>query len=412
MRILHRLGRAIHRAGRLVRDSCAGQCCGPCSRVYRFDPCCSNGPLPLYVCSDTTCQGTPIGEVFRIVVGSQCYTRAVDSVSEPTTQFMTLTDGADIDACDHGGCDSPECLDYCGVRFIPGQLCAGQNYAGPPVFVFVGPGQSCGVLNIGGTCFKFDPANSIPASELPSGATLVGSDALEGPQNPRCCACVPGCSESVWNVQECSGAGPVAVERRCCCTNRRDVTISLYSEVDYNPAFGNPVRRVITGSAFVQYNDAGVAFNTIGGMATVVETDSGGGVNTFDMPFTPSGGCMPIAPDPYLGAFRPFDWVLNCDFAFNDGANTGQTVTNIVRICDRGLHEGTWSLLRNAGIPGDPLSGQIIASGTYTSSVSVEFFGLCSGECDGTAGRSGIIAARGSGGCSGCGDKGTKGATI
>jgi hypothetical protein len=336
----------------------------------------------------------------------------VGSLSIPTTQFMTLTDGLDIEACDHDGCTSPACVDACGVRFIPGQLCAGQNYAGPPVFVFVGPNQSCGVLNIGGTCFRFDPATSIPQSQLPGGSTLVGSDALEGPQNPRCCACVPGCTETVQTVSECSGAGPTSVERRCCCTQRRDVTINLYSEVDYNPAFGNPVRRTITGTAFVQYDASGIPFNTIGGMATVTETDSGGGVNTFDVPFTPQGGCLPVPLDPYLGVFRPFSWVLDCTFTNDDGANTSQTLTNIVRTCTNGLHSGTWSLTRNAGIPNDPLSGQVIASGTYTSTIAVTFFGLCTGECSGTAGRADVIVSRGSAGCSGCGDKGTKGATI
>lgn len=410
-RILHRLGRAIHRAGKLVRDSCAGQCCGACSRVYVFNACCS-GISPVYVCSDATCQGTPIAQVFRIIVGTMCYSRAPDSQTIATSPTMQLTDGADIDACDHGGCTSPECVDYCGIRFIPGEICPGQTYSGPPVFVYVGPGQSCGVLNISGVCFKFDPSNTIPQSQVPQGATLIGSAALEGTQNPRCCACVPACGETVQTVSECSGAGPTQVERRCCCTQRRDVTINFYSEVDYNPTISNPIRRTITGTALVQYNDQGIPYNTVGGMASVTETYIGGSTQTFDVPFTPAGGCLPVPLDPYLGVFRPFSWVLDCAFFSDDGANTAQTLTNIVRTCTNGLHSGTWSLRRNAGIPGDPLSGQVLAEGTYTSSIAVVFFGRCSGGCGGTAGRSDVIVARGSAGCANCGDKGTGGATI
>lgn len=416
MRILHRLGRAIHRAGKLVRDSCAGQCCGACSRVYRFVHCCdalSQTPREVFVCSDATCGGQPMANIFRIIYGGECYSRPVDSPTYGASGNLNIVDGADLDACDHGGCSSPECIDLCGNRFIPGQVCPGQNPLGFTVYAPAAAVVECGVLNILGVCMHFDPANSIPESELPANPVISGLVQLPaGHTHPKiCCACVSGCSETVQTVTECSGAGPVDVERRCCCTPRRDVNITFTSSVTYNPALSFVLTRTISGSALVQYDDGNQVINTVGGIATVTETYAVGPSQTFDIPFTPAGECLPVPLDPYLGAFRPFPWILDCTFTNNDGENTSQTFTNIVRTCTNGLHTGAWSLLRNV-TPGDPLSGQVIASGSYTSSIAVVFFGRCSGGCPGGEGRAGIIAARGSAGCSGCGDKGTGGATI
>jgi hypothetical protein len=413
MRILHRLGRAIHRAGRLVRDSCAGQCCGACSRVYAFNACCLAAPIQtVYVCSDAKCQGTPIAEVFRIVVGSQCYSRAPSSIPVGISPTMVLLDGADIDACDHGGCSSPECVDYCGNRFIPGVLCPGQTYSGPPVYMAAIPDQNCGVLNLSGTCFKFDPSVTVPESQVPPGATFPSPNALLGPQNPNCCACVSGCSETVQTVTECDVPGSREVERRCCCTSRRDVTITSTSFVEYNPAIAYTIRRTITFSTLIQYDDTNVETNRVNTLATIFEENRDGTSFEFTTTFLPTGACLPVAPNAYLGSFMPFSWVTDCAVNFEADGNVARADTSIIRLCNRGVHTGAWTLTRQA-IPGDPLAGQVIARGNYSSTIDVEFFGRCTGGCTNTAGRSGIIADRGgAGGCSGCGDNGTKGATI
>ena len=394
---------ALHPDGDSAAPHPCGSCCGACSRVYAFNACCLAAPIQtVYVCSDATCQGTPIAEVFRIIVGSQCYARAEGSISIGISSTMVLLDGADIDACDHGGCSSPECVDYCGNRFIPGVLCPGQDYSGPPVYMAAIPEQNCGVLNLQGTCFKFDPAVTVPESQVPPGAVFPSPNALLGPQNPNCCACVSGCLEAVATLTECSQQGPTDVERRCCCTNRRDVTITSTSFVEYNPALAFTLRRTITFTTLIQYDDADVEINRVNTLATIHEENADGSTNDYTWTWTPTGGCLPVAPDAYLVAFKPFDWVTACTTAFDTGENTAQTSTNIVRTCTNGLHAGAWSLTRNA-IPGDPLAGQVIARGNYDSRISVEFFGRCSGGCAGTAGRSGVIASRGSAGCSGCG---------
>lgn len=384
---------------RLLTDQNCGACCngGPCSRVYAFNACCLNSvPQTVYVCSDALCGSTPMAEVFRIVVGSACYVRGAQS-PVATTPSMTVLDGPDIDSCDHGGCSSPECVDYCGNRFIPGVLCTGQDdYAGPPIYILLDGEQSCGVLNVGWACFKFDPAVSVPESEVPGNATRLDSALLWGPQNPNCCACLPGCIETVQTVTECSLAGPTDVERRCCCTNRRDVTIEFESRAEYHPDLSFVLTRTIEGSGFAQFDDTNSVISSFG-EATVTELNRDGSTNQFTVPISPVGGCLPFPNDPYLVAFRPFEWVTSCDFFNESGGNTARAQANIVRTCANGLHAGAWTLRRNAGIPGDPLSGQIIQSGGYDSRISVTYFGRCSGGCDAdAAGRAGVLVSRGS----------------
>lgn len=407
----------MHRAGRLVRDSCAGQCCGACSTVYQFQACCLGLPNA-YVCSDAMCGSTPISEILRIVVDGQCYSRAPGTLPIPTGSG-TILDGPDIDSCDHGGCSSPECVDACGNRYIPGELCAGQDYSGPPVFVFLQGPQSCGVLNVGGFCFKFDPSSTVPESEVPPGSLFMDPALLIDPLVTTCCACVAGCGETIQTVTECSGSGPVEVERRCCCTNRRTVTVSFESTVSYNPALSSTLTRDIEGTGLFQYDDSGALINQVPGslLADVHETYS----NQPDQDYTvgwaaPHSVCLPIPVLPYVG-LAPFDWVYECGYNNNDGGNTGTVLLNAVRTCTNGLLSGTWTLRRNAGIPGDPLAGQIIAQGEYTSSISVQYFGRCSGGCGGSAGRSGVMVGRAAAGesvsgCAGCGGNGTGGLTL
>lgn len=414
MRILHRLGRAIHRAGRLVRDSCAGQCCGACSRVYAFNACCLAAPIQtVYVCSDATCQGTPIAEVFRIIVGSQCYARAEGSIPIGISSTMVLLDGADIDACDHGGCSSPECVDYCGNRFIPGTLCSGQDYSGPAVFVYAQGSQSCGVINVAGACFKFDPATTIPESALPLGAITLDPSTLFGPQNPNCCACVPGCNESTQTVTECGGGGTQQVERTCCCTNQRTVTGTISSVTTYNTALSSIITRTIQGTGRWEYDEFGTLTNQIGGIATVTEVNVSGPDTVYTVPFGPWAGCASQGIPSAFAGLAPFTWAEDCDVTANSGGgNTVFGVNNLSIVCRNANRNGDWQLRRNV-TPGDPLSGQVLVAATHSSVWAVEYFGRCSGGCGGTAGRSAIAAARGaSGGCAGCGDKGTGGATI
>lgn len=418
--------------GRALEVECGSVegCCGACTRVYRFLACCSTAPvLEVLVCADAKCGETPIAEIFRIVVGTMCYSRGENSASEPVTAGMTLTDGADIDACDHGGCTSPECVDYCGNRFIPGTPC-NSAYGGPPAYVPAIAGIICGTLGIGNprVCFKFDPANTVPESQVPPGAIIMDPEGLKPENNPArdCCFCEPGCIGTIQTVTECSGSGSVEVERRCCCTPRRDVTITISSVTEYNPAISFVLKREITGTILRQYDDAGTLINQVPATPVyrVKETNVDGSVTEFDQSWSVpefTTICLPLPPEPYPGPYKPFDWVTECGY-LSDGSdgNTGRALTNVVRLCGRGAQDGSWSLKRNAGIAGDPLSGQTLFQGTFTASATITFFGPCAGGCGEAQGRSAVIAARGTagqwsngqiangkgpngGGCAGCG---------
>lgn len=225
--------RAIRGADGLVRpagEGCGGRCCNcwraadTCPPLVPLPPECLAETLTIYVSCAVRCEGAPEtdpplgpGDVF--LFEGRCYT-----IREETIPFEEIPDGATlldktaVVECVPAGCLDARC-NQAGL-WVTGEPCSPEAAAGQ-----VAPSMPacamthCLVLNIGGVCWRFDPANAqvqIPLRPI-AGATQGFAD---------CCECHDG-------VLDChrlrSGVICGEYEYICCCDfddDRYEVTFS------------------------------------------------------------------------------------------------------------------------------------------------------------------------------------------
>jgi hypothetical protein len=450
MRVLHRLGRAIHRAGRLVRDSipCKGRCCGDgCSLVYFYGACpppniavgsqdvppeCNVTFPNIYVCSDAVCNGTPIRDLLRIIVNGRCYSRPEGSepFSVPADDPDTIVyDSADI-SCTTAwtDCADPVCVDAYGRRFVQASPCPGQNYQGPPIYFLACAVRACDVVNVavpsfpgggtgGGVCVFVGPGAGSRESDLPPDALKFAS-LIDGRYGGKCCACLINCSANPRDVTGCNGTGPATTTTlQCCCSVARTVTGTVNSFAQYDSTLGSLVSRSVVGSGTWQYDESNTLYNQIGGALTITEKYSNGPDVVQTFPMTPWAGC---GIDGVPSAFPfglPFGGVEQCNpSSYSDVGNIVGGVTNRLVTCRNAQLGGSWSLTRRS-------DGLVLIRANSSSVWAVTYTGQCSGQCGGSVAdtkadrkvrrlEDGPLSSAQLAGCSGCADNATGGIVI
>ena len=239
MRILHRAGRALQRAGRLVRDSvrCSGRCCG-CTSVYRLSACentglppdeggpsgptapCPTDVPPIYVCRSA------IDRDGVVLYNGLCYVVAPfsvlprDEVPEGAVVLETVEEWAD-------DCQDPRCgatrVFYEAIPCDPANAQWGRVFVCRNgleyrcrTFRYQPPNAPAGFY-----CYTVDQSRVVDEDDLPPGALFV----LEVPPGTgfeNCCECEVGCQQETVDNAPCSDQD----EPLSCCCGRTDFSIT------------------------------------------------------------------------------------------------------------------------------------------------------------------------------------------
>jgi hypothetical protein len=433
---------------RLLTDQDCEGCCGnePCARAYVYFPCpppfingsgagevppeCSQNFPNIRVCSDAVCNGRPIRDLLKIMVGGRCYSRPPDTQPIATATDETgfpLYDSADI-SCSHvwADCSDPVCVEAYGRTFVRGIPCAGQNYFGPPIFFLACAVLACDVVNVpvpghqggafdNGVCVYVAPGTTYREANLPPDAIKLVSR-IDGRYGGKCCSCLITCSEGISSVSGCNGTGPAtSTTLHCCCSALRTIRGTVSSLTTYDSSLGSLISRTVSGSGVWQYNDAGILFNQIGGSYTVTERFSNSPDQVQTFPMDPWQGCgfdgvpsaFPFGP--------PFGGVEQCNpSSYSDSGNLVGGVTNRLVVCKNAQLGGSWTLTNR-------ISGVVSIRANSSSVWSAQYDGRCSGQCGGglneTKAKRTVKALEENPlaslpGCASCGDAATGGLVI
>jgi len=435
---------ALSGGGEAMLLAPCGSCCGSCATAYLYFACPpqtitgtgSNSTIPeecigsvfppIQICSDATCNGTPISQVLKIIVNGRCYSRPVEQSPGGIDPATPIYDSADLDCVrTWNDCSDAVCVSAYGRRFVAASPCYGQNYSGPPIYFLACAVLACdwttvhgdGISGLGidgGLCVMVAPTTSYAETDLPAGA-VKRFELIDGHRGGKCCACLLPCSVVDRDVTACNGIGAATtITRHCCCSNARTVTGTISSLTMFDPMLSSLLSREVRGSGIWQYDDLGVLYNQVGGTATITETYSNGPPQVSTVNMTPWAGC---AADEVPSAFPfplspPFGGVEQCDpSAASDGDNIIGGGTGRAVFCKNAQLGGSWTQTRR--------SDGVVQQRANSSSVwSVVYSGRCSGQCAGEddPAASGIRTNRGNvqvapggalgdlgGGCAGCG---------